>query len=746
MGKKKGKKNGSVKAAEAPAPETPEAPAPETPEAPAPETPEAASAETPPAEEGASPPPPPPPPPPHADEASVVADGNGMEATITFNDDVEEIPAEGAADNTEFYKKLSDDETSEAALEVPEKPVERTPSFLERMSRKFSFSKKSEEPNVPKPKKASPFAGMMAIIKDQSKMPPKDNNARALAKPNMMDNLFSKFRPNKRVEFNLEGMLDDDVRGKYARYDFPFENLVLEGAGGHRGLAYAGAAKVLQTIGVLQTIRRFAGVGTGAIPATLLALGCSPEELAGLTDESFYIMFEDSKLAYLSMMPNMIKGYGIYKGQKFLDWLGKILADKTGNADITFAQLFKLYETELCIVVTNLNAKMEEYCHVKTTPDMPIRIAIRMSMSIPGFFQPVKYNKNGRECLFVDGGICCNYPIHSFDGWWLDMDSKNSFFNRMGEVGELLDVNEMSDRFDSYNNTTLGVMVYSNDDPEDMRTTLKAREGKNKTVRPDTVLAGTKDKAERDRLGAQEFRKRTKELIGDFLNAVRTSDEDGSGTINRKELEDAFLKESENINDGESLPTGVNVAQLFDALDVNKDGEITYQEVVQFFENQGYSLMTKDLKDEQGTAVNSLSQYHVSYQQLLNLLAKRVHLEPREFDRTVGINTDYVHATDLFLELSDKEFALQQGVKGTRAFLKKYVRKWKLKPRPEEIAPPPADVTPDMETIYVIPADEEVAMETEKPAETEQPAENHVDEDKDAKPEEGKPPAEVSVA
>lgn len=49
--------------------------------------------------------------------------------------------------------------------------------------------------------------------------------------------------------------------------------------------------------------------------------------------------------------------------------------------------LFQLYEAtgkELCIVVTNLNHMIEEYCHVKTTPNMPIRLAVRMSMSIPG--------------------------------------------------------------------------------------------------------------------------------------------------------------------------------------------------------------------------------------------------------------------------------------------------------------------------------------------------------------------------
>ena len=29
---------------------------------------------------------------------------------------------------------------------------------------------------------------------------------------------------------------------------------------------------------------------------------------------------------------------------------------------------------------------IEEYCHVKTTPNMPIRLAVRMSMSIPGLY------------------------------------------------------------------------------------------------------------------------------------------------------------------------------------------------------------------------------------------------------------------------------------------------------------------------------------------------------------------------
>ncbi len=39
------------------------------------------------------------------------------------------------------------------------------------------------------------------------------------------------------------------------------------------------------------------------------------------------------------------------------------------------------------IVVTNVNQMSTEYCHVKTTPDMSVALAVRMSMAIPGYHQ-----------------------------------------------------------------------------------------------------------------------------------------------------------------------------------------------------------------------------------------------------------------------------------------------------------------------------------------------------------------------
>ena len=53
-------------------------------------------------------------------------------------------------------------------------------------------------------------------------------------------------------------------------------------------------------------------------------------------------------------------------------------------------QIYQKYKRELCIIVTNLSHMSTEYLHVKTTPQMPVRIAVRMSMSIPGTHDHLK--------------------------------------------------------------------------------------------------------------------------------------------------------------------------------------------------------------------------------------------------------------------------------------------------------------------------------------------------------------------
>lgn len=46
--------------------------------------------------------------------------------------------------------------------------------------------------------------------------------------------------------------------------------------------------------------------------------------------------------------------------------------------------MYERFGKELCIVVTNLNQMSVEYFHPKTTPNTPIRRAVRMSVALPG--------------------------------------------------------------------------------------------------------------------------------------------------------------------------------------------------------------------------------------------------------------------------------------------------------------------------------------------------------------------------
>ncbi len=49
--------------------------------------------------------------------------------------------------------------------------------------------------------------------------------------------------------------------------------------------------------------------------------------------------------------------------------------------------------------------------------DLDVALAVRMSMSIPVFFEPVRFEnpKTGREHLIVDGGMLSSFPVWLFD-------------------------------------------------------------------------------------------------------------------------------------------------------------------------------------------------------------------------------------------------------------------------------------------------------------------------------------------
>jgi len=59
------------------------------------------------------------------------------------------------------------------------------------------------------------------------------------------------------------------------------------------------------------------------------------------------------------------------------------------NVQCMICQVLDTFGRELCIVVTNLNRMCSEYCSPRLSPNLPIRDAVRMSMSFPRLFHVI---------------------------------------------------------------------------------------------------------------------------------------------------------------------------------------------------------------------------------------------------------------------------------------------------------------------------------------------------------------------
>jgi NTE family protein len=188
----------------------------------------------------------------------------------------------------------------------------------------------------------------------------------------------------------------------------PITNLVFEG-GGVKGVAYCGALHELEGHGILPGITSVAGTSAGAITAALVAAGCTPEELtAAMLDLDFH-KFEDGM--EIEGPVRVVEHYGWYRGQAFLKWMQGQIEGKLGSPDATFEDLSTGRRVDLRVVATNLATRTAQVFSVATTPTVPIAEAVRMSMSIPLFFEAVTFN----GAVHVDGGAVWNYPIEMFD-------------------------------------------------------------------------------------------------------------------------------------------------------------------------------------------------------------------------------------------------------------------------------------------------------------------------------------------
>ncbi len=233
--------------------------------------------------------------------------------------------------------------------------------------------------------------------------------------------------------------------------EYNYQNLVFEG-GGVKGIAYAGALSQLESLGLLSNVKRVAGTSAGAITATLMALGYSPIEIGNIIGKTDFNKFQDNTFLYIRDIIRLITKYGWNKGESFSKWIGELIKEKTGNSETTFGQLKSICPIELYVVCTNVSKQCAEIMSHETTPDLPIKDAIRMSMGIPIFFQSIK---NASGDIIVDGGVTLNYPINIFDNAKYISNLANGVHINLLDEQEMFNHETIGFRVDSASEITL---------------------------------------------------------------------------------------------------------------------------------------------------------------------------------------------------------------------------------------------------------------------------------------------------
>tara|TARA_B110000114_G_C15062725_1_gene386076 strand:- start:164 stop:1027 length:864 start_codon:yes stop_codon:yes gene_type:complete len=213
------------------------------------------------------------------------------------------------------------------------------------------------------------------------------------------------------------------------------ENLVFKG-GGVQGIAYAGAIEALEKECILSGVKRTAGTSAGAVAAVLISLGYSSNEIVNVLGNTNFKKFQDD----LNPL-KLTKKYGLYRGEKLLKWVQEIIHQKTGNKNLTFADLENQGYKTLKVFASDLNTtSLTEFSYDKT-PNVKIAESIRASMSIPLFFDAWKFpDEQPNNHIYVDGGVLYNYPITAFG----DLDKTLGFFIDINEADEGLDFNDVS--------------------------------------------------------------------------------------------------------------------------------------------------------------------------------------------------------------------------------------------------------------------------------------------------------------
>ncbi len=184
------------------------------------------------------------------------------------------------------------------------------------------------------------------------------------------------------------------------------KNILVLSGGGIKGLATLGAVKCLMDNEIIVKPDIICGTSCGALAGFCFSIGYTPLDCFNLLlsldfnqliQPDYENIFEDTCFGFNTPDPIM-------------HIVSKMLERKNINKKITFKELYDKFKVKLIITGSCVNDANPYYFSIDTQPNMPVLKAVRISISIPIFFKPCKFDGK----IWIDGACIDNYPIQLF--------------------------------------------------------------------------------------------------------------------------------------------------------------------------------------------------------------------------------------------------------------------------------------------------------------------------------------------
>jgi predicted patatin/cPLA2 family phospholipase len=194
----------------------------------------------------------------------------------------------------------------------------------------------------------------------------------------------------------------EDPKGEVPVYEY--DTLVL-GGGSSKGLMTLGSLQYAFDNYLLKNITTYIGCSAGSMICYLLAIGYTPIEIV------VYICCNQlmEKMVHFNIVA-MINNQGASSYNTINETFEKMTINKIGFYPTLKDLKDKFGKTLICSTY-NITEQKIEYLSPDTYPNLPCITAIRMSSNLPLVFENFKYGNS----VYIDGGICDNFPIHLGD-------------------------------------------------------------------------------------------------------------------------------------------------------------------------------------------------------------------------------------------------------------------------------------------------------------------------------------------